>query len=106
MQHVAFCCDADRPRQWLALVQSIGETCRLPVEVDSLACESGGSVLDHVHQLDIPEVILLQATAGYLNSQFFENLSAFQPSKAFLDFTPISFARQHLVLGLRNEDGE
>ena len=48
---------------------------------------------------------VVDSTAQRMQFEFFANLRDFQPLRPFLEKTPISFARQHLILAVHNLAG-
>lgn len=95
----------DVSQQWLSWLKSLAERRRSIVDVTSYTAETGESVLDWARRLEVPESLILEATAQALNVPFLKALTNYQVSRPFLDSTPISFARQHLLLALQDAEG-
>lgn len=92
-------------RRWLGSLKSLADDRHAIIDVSTFSGEDGESVLEWARRLEIPADLILGATAHVLDVPFWEELTDLQPSKQFLDRTPISFARQHSLLALQDSGG-
>ncbi|MEM1070704.1 MAG: ATPase, T2SS/T4P/T4SS family, partial [Planctomycetota bacterium] len=92
-------------QQWLEQLKTLAREGQMILDVSTFNLEGEHSVLDWAREQQIPDVLILRATANLLGVTFCEDFSALSPVKQFLEDTPISFARQHAALALQREDG-
>lgn len=92
--------------RWLARLNAVALRQQMIIDISTFDAGGDQSVLNWASEQEIPEYLVLRATAETLGISFLDDLSALKPAKEFLDHTPISFARQHGVLALRNESDE
>lgn len=90
---------------WLTNLRRIAAERQSLIDVSTFDSARGESVFQWAQRTEIGDELVLRATAETLQVPFAENLSALQPLRSFLDKTPISFARDHLVLGLSDPHG-
>ena len=93
------------PQVWLKALHTLAQQHHTIIDTSSFDEASGTSVLDWARQLEVPENLVLRATAEVLQLSFLEKLDDFRPFTTFLDKSPIAFAREQAVIGLIDRDG-
>lgn len=82
-------------------VEQLGDT-----KLDSLAEGAGAaSPLARLAQMGLPADLQSRAIASALGAPFVEDVTKHAPSAEFVERIPISFAREHCILGLADEGG-
>ena len=66
--------------------------------------QEGLSALDASRAAGIAQAVVTRAAAEYLHVEWHESLADFDPSAAFIERIPISFARKHAAIGLNRGD--
>lgn len=92
--------------RWLAKLKAHALERQMLVDPSTFDESSGESVFEWARRTEISQDLVLRTTADVLGLSFVEELAHYVPLKAFLDVTPISFARQHLVLGVQDADSQ
>jgi len=78
---------------------------RLNGDYGRLFQDAPGDCPARARQAGVDPDVVAAAEAETLDLPYVKSLTAFAPSHAFLAKVPISFARQHVVLGLTGKDG-
>lgn len=74
------------------------------IELETAGPEEGELPLAWARRVEIPESLIAKSSASILDVSFVEKLSSLRPAATFVQKFPISYARQHTVMLLTNEE--